>query len=78
MKGTLTVEASEPVRLFLRAVRLGARGHHVYKRTLDLRRGANKVYLRDWLWGKRYRLELTAVDADRNAIKPVRMRIAIR
>src|SRR4051794_34471215 len=78
VKGTLTVEASEPVRLFLRAVRLGARGHRVYKRTLDLRRGANKVYLRDWLWGKRYRLELTAVDADRNAIKPVRMRIAIR
>src|SRR4051794_16054128 len=78
VKGTLTVEASEPVRLFLRAVRLGARGHRVYKRTFDLRRGANKVYLRDWLWGKRYRLELTAVDADRNAIKPVRMRIAIR
>src|SRR3954451_7573493 len=77
-KGTLTVQASEPVRLFMRAVRIGARGHRVYKRTLNLRRGANTVYLRDWLWGKRYRLELTAVDADRNAIKPVRMRIAIR
>ena len=77
-KGTLSVQASEPVRLFMRAVRVGARGHRVYQRTINLRAGANRVYLRDWLWGRRYRLELSAVDADRNAIKPVRMRISIR